>query len=300
MRSSHDPKRLLNRRLFELNSGLLSAFDRGRRQQDRGKANAADLLAAGYVLSPASPSGTKREPEDGDPRTLVGKKSKKEKLVKPDGEPGEPGIKAPVPVTTKLVRGGDMLHIGGGERGPAGCYYMLGGGEGIAAKLAKDTDVGDAVCPAWYVAMRAGVPDEGLNQVCGNKTHKAGDAHHPKPDSNFKFAMRATKISGFRCNADGTKYEPPKAGKGEAGKAKAGGGKVAKVAPWPTRGLAQVAPWPIRGLAPWVFTASTWSRPRGFGDLPIRGCSTMCMARAQHVHGTCTTCRDVHGHALRA
>ena len=241
--ASHDPKRRLNPRLLEFNAGFMSSFTRSRKAQARGKATVSELRQAGYQLTPLQDDETRRRLSFAPPDTRT--KAPVDD-VKAGGGGLKSGKKRPLdgaeeladepPTVARLIKGGDILHVSGGLRGPNGCCYMLAGPEGLAAALAASDALRD-ICPAWFTAFRAGVPPDDLDAACGQKSHKAGGAHHPKPDDELKFASRHIKLSNYRVKADGSKFEPRTnqksevaegKGKGKGGKGKGAGGGGSK------------------------------------------------------------------------
>lgn len=237
-----DPKRPLNLRLIEINASSVVAFAAERGAQARGRVAAHELRAAGFTVvhvPPPDAGGRKRaagaDDEGADDVKPTKKAAGKEALKgkdplkdKPAPKAAEEDVKPELPASAKLVQGGDVLHVTGGLRGPAGCYYQITGEAGAAVALAA-IEATAAVCPAWYTALRSGLESQALDTACGNRSHKAGDSNHPEPDDDFKFATRSVKISDYRVNEDGSKYiKPSSKGKGDAGRGKGrgkGGGR---------------------------------------------------------------------------
>ena len=232
IRASSDPVRTLNGRLFERGSSRISAFRRSKRLLATGQDTAASLAAAGYTLAaavlpdpPASSGAAKKLKGKG--AGPVAKPESGADIEIKDEE--EPVIKEEVkPSFGSLTHGGDRVHMTGGERGPRGCHYVLGGDEGLAATLASQETTKD-ICPPWLVGLRCGLTGTALDDLCGNAGHKAGTPAHPTPDADLGHRTREIKITTFRVNEDGSKYVSTRSSPGKgtsagrAGKGTRGG-----------------------------------------------------------------------------
>ena len=136
-------------------------------------------------------------------------------------------------MAAKLIDGGDILHIEGGERGPAGCYYQISGPDGLAAALAMCEGMSD-VCPVWLACFKVGVKPPMLHNACDNQSHEPGSEAHPDwHPRDVQYWTHDIKMADFRvwwdCSNGSCNWSAPGAGykgKGKgAGKGKLGKGK---------------------------------------------------------------------------
>ena len=117
------------------------------------------------------------------------------------------GMRRQRKVTAQLISGGDILHVEGGYRGKAGCFYQISGADGVAAALAACTGMED-VCPVWFVCKMSDVPPPGLHNACGNSSHLPGSSEHPEYKlGELQSWTRDIKLSDYRvmwdCSEDG-------------------------------------------------------------------------------------------------
>ena len=228
IRKSADAERRLNTRLIEPGSERLTEFFKGTTMLEKGQQTRANLEAMGYTLQEASTTPTPA------PSVSAGRKRPapeeqpdwSHEPAQPEEQPDDYGWYWPPEVTAKLAGGGDILHVEGGDRGPAGCFYRIIGAGGVADTLAETEGMED-VCPVWLVCKILGVPPPGLHNACGNRSHKSGSAEHPEWNRrDLQYWMPNFKTSDYRVHFDGYTWTAHAAGKGySAGKGKQGKGK---------------------------------------------------------------------------
>ena len=237
IRKSSDAMRPLNTRLIEHGCERLSEFVKEIESLKKGQFSAADLRAAGFMLQKVDAPSPAPKTETSRKRALEQKEAESsledEQLEEwPPAEDSSWWYETPE-VTAKLIEGGDVLHVEGGDRGPIGCFYRISGPDGVAAALANCEGMGD-VCPVWFVCMRTGVPPPSLHDACHNSSHAPGSEAHPNwTTRDLMDWTRNIKLQDHRIwwqYADGayTWTAPGEGGKGTgkgAGKGKQGKGK---------------------------------------------------------------------------
>ena len=238
IRKSSDAMRPLNTRLIEHGCERLSEFVKENESLKKGQFSAADLRAAGFMLQKVDAPSPAPKTETSHKRALEQKEAESslenEQLEEwHSAEDWSWWYETPK-VTAKLIEGGDVLHVEGGDRSPNGCFYRIGGADGVGAALAGCTGMED-VCPVWFVCMMCGVPPPWLHSACGNSSHEPGSSEHPeyKLGELLSWTRNDIKLSDYRVwwdySNDGncTWSSASVASKGKQGKGK-GKGKQAK------------------------------------------------------------------------
>ena len=225
--ASSDATRALGERFIALSSTRVQDFARFTSEQLEGRRIQAQLRAAGIPVglqmgmpglgdTGTTTANAKRERTDLDFASEVQKEVRKQlksagtlsTTVNPKtganggkGKGGAEQMEDFPPVKIALLDGGKRVHVTGGRRGPAGCFYLVDGPGGMAQRLKHAKS---SVGPVFLLAARSGVEKDDIQAICA-KSPWPGDDKIPD-EIPAELSTDIIKISDFRITEDGAQY----------------------------------------------------------------------------------------------
>ena len=225
--ASSDATRALGERFIALSSTRVQDFARFTSEQLEGRRIQAQLRAAGIPVglqmgmpglgdTGTTTANAKRERTDLDFASEVQKEVRKQlksagtlsTTVNPKtganggkGNGGAEQMEDFPPVKIALLDGGKRVHVTGGRRGPAGCFYLVDGPGGMAQRLKHAKS---SVGPVFLLAARSGVEKDDIQAICA-KSPWPGDDKIPD-EIPAELSTDIIKISDFRITEDGAQY----------------------------------------------------------------------------------------------